>query len=74
MNAKRRDLLDKARELIGEAVSIIEEVKEQEEEAYENLPKRIQNSERGEKMGENVYNLSDILSDLENSCELMMEM
>lgn len=74
MNAERRKLLDKAREYIGEAVSIIEGVQEEEEDAYYSLPEGIQSSERGEQIQENADTLSEILEELESCCEQMMEM
>ena len=50
MNKQRRKKLEKAFDLIGEAKSILEEVKSEEEEAYENLPGSFQNGDRGEEM------------------------
>ncbi|MGN0398859.1 MAG: hypothetical protein ACI4EO_01910 [Blautia sp.] len=50
MNKQRRKKLEKAFEMIGEVKDILEEVKGEEEEAYENLPESFQNGERGEEM------------------------
>ena len=41
MNAERRLKLNEALTLVGEAKAIIEEVHEQEEGAYENLPESL---------------------------------
>ena len=50
MNKQRRKKLEKAFNMIGEVKDILEEVKSEEEEAYENLPESFQNGERGEEM------------------------
>ena len=65
MNAERRLKLNEALILVGEAKAIIEEVHEQEEEAYENMPESIQGSYRGEIMQGAVSALDDAV----NACE-----
>lgn len=50
MNKQRRKQLEKVFDLIAEAQEIIEAVKEEEQEAYENLPENFQYGERGEEM------------------------
>lgn len=50
MNKERRKRLSKAFDLIAEAEEIIEEVKDEEEESYENLPDNFRDGERGEEM------------------------
>lgn len=50
MNKERRKRLAEAFEKIGEAKEILESVKDEEQEAYENLPENFQNGERGEEM------------------------
>ncbi len=65
MNAIRRKQLQKALELISEARSIIEEVRDEEENAYDNMPEGIQDSERGEAMQDNIYSLEEVMDTLE---------
>lgn len=48
MNKQRRKKLAEASSLIAQAQSIIEEVKDEEEEARYNLPESLQDSEKGE--------------------------
>lgn len=48
MNKQRRKRLTEAMELLQEAQQIIEEVKDEEQEAFDNLPEGLQCSERGE--------------------------
>lgn len=50
MNKQRRKKLGKVFDLICQAKDILEEVKSEEEEAYENLPEQFQYGERGEEM------------------------
>lgn len=50
MNKERRKRLAEAFEKIGEVKEIIESVKNEEQEAYDNLPENFQNGERGEEM------------------------
>lgn len=69
MNARRRKELKKAMELIEQAYSIIETVKEEEIEAYDNLPEGLQNTEQGQRMDEIVFDLEDIVGSLEEHTE-----
>ena len=43
----------------------IEEVKDEEQERYDNLPEGLQNAERGEQMQENADNLEEFIGYLE---------
>ena len=52
MNAARRKEIARALEKLDDVKTILEMVKEEEENAYENLPEGIQDSERGERMQE----------------------
>lgn len=64
MNDARRKDIEKALDLIYEAKAILETVSEEEQEAFDNLPEGIQNSERGETMEENISILDDAVSAL----------
>lgn len=50
MNKQRRKRLTEAFNKITEAMEILEEVKSEEEESYENLPDNFRDGERGEEM------------------------
>lgn len=50
MNKQRRKRLEEAFDLIGQAQSILEEVKDEEQEAHDNLLESIQYGEKGEEM------------------------
>lgn len=47
MNKQRRKRLEEASKLIAQAQGIIEEVKDEEQEAHDNLPESIQYGEKG---------------------------
>ena len=48
MNKQRRKRIQEALEIIEEAKAILEEVQEEEQEAFDNMPEGLQSSERGE--------------------------
>lgn len=50
MNKQRRKRLEEVFNLIDQAKDILEEVKDEEQDAYENLPENFQNGDRGEEM------------------------
>ncbi len=50
MNRERRKRLQEAFDKIAEAQEILSEVRDEEQEAYENLPENFQYGERGEEM------------------------
>lgn len=54
MNKVRRKRLAEAIDLINQAKGILEEVKDEEQEAYDNLPESFQYGERGEQMQEYI--------------------
>lgn len=50
MNRERRKRLQEAFDKIAEVQEILSEVRDEEQEAYENLPENFQYGERGEEM------------------------
>lgn len=70
MNKQRRNRIAEALELISQARGILEEVKDEEQESYENLPESLQYGERGEQMQENVDSLEEFIGTLESSDRL----
>lgn len=77
MNKARRKELERAVDLLYQAKEIIESVRDDEQEAYDNLPESIQYSERGEQMSENVdtldnaadYDIEDIITNINEIIE-----
>ncbi len=66
MNKERRSRLEEVKEKIAEILCTIEEVRDDEEAAHENLPEPIQNGERGELMYDNVDAMQEIYDSLES--------
>lgn len=74
MNAKRRDridsvineLIERFEEIKAEAIDQLSEIRDEEQEAYDNLPESLQESERGENMQNCIDALEYFMSDLEN--------
>jgi len=73
MNNERRKeiaeaikLLVKARDAYENAATILESCKDEEEEAFENLPEGLQSSDRGETMEQNVEYLQTAIDELDN--------
>ena len=73
MNNIRRKNLDQAAAMIAEARAMIDACREEEEEAYENLPEGIQESERGQTMQDYIDSMDAIISDLETLEETIEE-
>ena len=59
MNNTRRKAIKAIMDKLQDLMDDIEAIKDEEQEAYDNLPESIQNSERGEAMDSAIYNLDD---------------
>lgn len=73
MNKARRKELHEAVDLLYKALSIIDSVKEGEEEAYDNLPESFQYSEKGETMQEHIDTLDDAYGQVEDLTTILEE-
>ena len=69
MNNDRRKRLNEVKEKIAAILCTIEEIRDEEEAAYENLPETLQESERGEKMHGAVECLQDLYDNLESAAD-----
>ena len=65
MNKERRKAIAKARDMVAEALSLIETARDDEQDAFDGMPENLQDSERGEALEENVQSLSDVVEALE---------
>ena len=65
MNKSRRATLQEALNKISEARALIEEVRDEEQEAFDNMPEGLQCSERGEQMEEYCYSMDFVIDSLE---------
>lgn len=68
MNKARRKQLAEASALIAQAQGIIESVKDDEQEAHDNLPESIQYGEKGQQMEEYI----DMLDEAYGQCDDLM--
>lgn len=73
MNKARRRQLEKVVEVLTAQMEEMETIKDEEQEAFDNLPEGIQCTERGETMEENVDELDSIITDLENVIDSINE-
>lgn len=71
MNNARRNELRKAMELLGQAHDIIESMRDEEQDAFDNMPEGIQYSERGEHMEEMISVMDDALCSLDEIADSM---
>ena len=67
MNAQRRKMLGKVSDLISEARTLLEDIRDEEQEAFDNMPESLQASERGEAMEDAISTMDDIISSLEDA-------
>lgn len=73
VNRARRKKLTDALELIAQAKDILDEVKGEEQEAFDNLPENFQYGERGEQMEEYISDIEEAFDNLEEAEELISE-
>lgn len=65
MNKQRRKMLEDAQEKLLEIRGQIEAVKDEEQEAFDNMPEGLQSGEKGETISGNLDILQDIVDQLE---------
>lgn len=66
MNQDRRNRLEKIQGLIDDAMAQLEQIREEEQEAFDNMPESFQDGERGETMQEHISNMEDAESSLDD--------
>lgn len=69
MNKQRRKAIDAVREKLEELLEELEAIKDEEQEAFDNLPESLQDSERGDKMTEAIENLEYTIDYIEEITE-----
>lgn len=69
MNKARREAISKVIDKIEEAKWDLDIIKDEEQEAYDNMPEGLQNSEKGETMSEGLETLDSIIYNLEEAAE-----
>lgn len=67
MNKQKRKRLGEAFDLISQAEEILEEVKEEEEDSYENLPDGFRYGEKGEEMQSYIEMMDEAIEYVQNA-------
>ena len=73
MNKSRRTRLNDAIIYINRAMALVQEVAEEEQDSFDNLPEGIQESDRGTDMEENIGELEQVTEELETQVEVIQE-
>lgn len=66
MNTERRKKLTDAIAYINKAVQIIEDVRDDEQDSFDNLPESLQSGDRGVLMEECIQGMDEILEGLDD--------
>lgn len=72
MNKQRRTAIAEIAEQISEARDSLESIRYEEEEAYENYPDSLKDTERGEAMQNAIETLDEAYSQLEEAIDLLL--
>jgi|PlaIllAssembly_1097288.scaffolds.fasta_scaffold1865899_2 hypothetical protein len=67
MNKERRKALEKVDEVISDALTRLQDIKDEEESAFDALPEGFQSGEKGEAMQEAIQNMEDAIGMLEDA-------
>lgn len=73
MNKDRRKQLIEAIAKLEEAKTLIEIARDEEQDAFDNLPEGLQCGERGQKMEEAISRMGDVIDDIETSVDALNE-
>lgn len=73
MNKKRRKEIENLRESISETKAKLQDLLDEEQQAFDNMPESIQESERGEEMQEIIEYMGAAIDSLEEATESLTE-
>lgn len=71
MNNNRRKTIQGIRDSIIDLQTKLEEVQSEEQDAYDNLPESLQNSEKGQVMYDALDNIESAISSLNEAMEYL---
>lgn len=74
MNKQRRNAIERVIDTLTNMQSELDNIREEEQDAYDNLPEGIQDSERGESMYENIDTLETAYNDLDDIISNLQEL
>ena len=69
MNAERRTKLHKAVEAIRNLITELEDVRDAEQDAYDNMPEGLQQSERGQASEQSITDIESAISNAEAAAD-----
>jgi len=73
MNKDRRKRLEGIYEKLMEIYEELDAIIDEEQEAYDNMPESLQDSEKGERMYEGIDNLESARDDINNAATTIEE-
>lgn len=73
MNKSRRKKIQDIKDKLLDLLTEIEEIRDEEQEAYDNLPESLQEGEKGTMMSDAIDNLDSAYSSLEEVAEYLEE-
>ena len=73
MNKPRRKRIDAILQKLEELSEELCIIKEEEEEAFENLPESLQETERGESMQDAINNMDEAISNISDATEYLRD-
>ena len=74
MNKQRRKIISECTLQIEQIKSTLEDVKMDEEFAFDNMPENLQGSERGEEMEEAIDCLEEVIDTLDDAIEQLSQL
>lgn len=74
MNKTRRKALEKVQDKLLEAQADLQWIREEEEDAFDNLPESLQDSEKGESMQEAISTMEEIDSSIQDAIDNLSEL
>ena len=73
MNANLMKIRDEVIKQLEYTIETLNDLKSAEEDAYDNMPENLQESERGQRISDNVEALETIIDELENQKDELEE-
>ena len=74
MNNKRRKTIALVINSLENLSTDLEDVAQEESDAYENMPESLQQSDRGSIIEDNIYNLEDCISQINDVIDTLSSM
>ena len=73
MNKQRRKSIDRLIDKLSEIRDEIEMLKDEEQEAFDNMPESLQSSERGENMETAIYALDEAYESIDSAIDSLTQ-